>query len=109
MLNQLKLALAGELFDLRLANAGAAAVVSSFDKDHLFRAAATKIFCSGTAAEVLVKTPLNVCGNTGVEGIIGGPNQVYKPFIHALIIHALAARSATIKSWQYWQRYLARR
>jgi len=108
MLNQLKLVLAGELFDLRLANAGAAAVVPSFDKDHFFRAAATKIFCSGAAAEVLVKTPLNIGGNAGIERIIGSPNQIDKPFagtliiraltVHAMPFYALAARSATIKS-----------
>ena len=82
--------LAGKFFDLRLANAGAAAIMAALHKDHFFRAATTKIFGPGATNLVLVKTSLNVRGDTGIEGLIGCPDKIDKP-----LIHALAAISAT--------------
>lgn len=67
LLHQCQFLLAGELFNLRLANTGAAAIITGFHQHYFFRAAPAKVLGSGSTALVLGKTPLYIRGNTCVE------------------------------------------
>ena len=98
--DQFKLLLTGELFDLRLANAGATAIMARLDHHHFFRAAPTEIFSPGATIFMLGEASFNIGGNTCIQRLVGSANYIDIP-----LAHPLAAKSYSIALWQYWQRY----
>ena len=62
-INQSQFISATKLFDLRLANAGTAAIIGWLYINHIDGLTAAKVLSSGLARLMLSKAPLGICGN----------------------------------------------
>lgn len=68
-----------QLLDGRFAPAGAATRVAVFREDHFQGFAATEIFCATELVTMFSKTPFQVCGDPGIQGVIITANDVDRP------------------------------